>query len=76
MVYLKLNHTGLQADQGASRTNDCSMTSTALQWAVLARKVTPGLVFFKCLGCGNLAMIAIRRNLPYIGLCFTEKHAP
>ncbi|CAK8994563.1 Glycosyltransferase-like protein LARGE2 [Durusdinium trenchii] len=25
-------------------------------------------------GCGNLAMIAIRRNLPYIGLCFTEKH--
>lgn len=41
MVYLKLNHTGLQADQGASRTNDCSMTSTALQWAVLARKVTP-----------------------------------
>lgn len=31
--------------------------------------------WFACQGDGNLAMIAIRRNMPYIGLVFTEEHA-
>lgn len=27
-------------------------------------------------GDGKLALVAIRRNLPYIGLCFTKTHVP